>query len=407
MIAGETTAQPQQPAAPAATKPELHRPLNVLLVTDHLGHANGAIHGASRYYLQVLPRFDPARFNVGLCVLRERHPFAEALEREGVRPIFLNRHKWDPRALLDLLTLTRQMQIDVLHCLAMKGCLFGRIVGRLTGTPALIHLHDINEPGPVIGLLQRRIAPWTARALAVSDIVRDYTISRLAIAPSLVETLYNGLDLDAFARPAPDARQRIRRELAIPPHAFLIAIVGRIVPSKGQRLLIELLPLILRDHPEAHLLIVGEGPDLPHCRALADRLGISQAITFAGQRHDIPDVLSAIDVAAMPSLQQEGFGYAALEAAAAGRPVVAFEGGALHEMIEHDASGYIIPTGDSDAFTQALLQLARDPARARRMGRRGPTLARRFGIDQHIRRLQDIYSELALASPHTSPGARP
>jgi glycosyltransferase involved in cell wall biosynthesis len=377
----------------AATAPV--RPLNILMVTDHLGHANGVIHGASRYYLQVLPRIDRARFNVTLCILRDRHPFADELERAGIYPLFLGRGKWDARALGNILRLVRERHIDLLHCLAMKGCLFGRIAGRLTGTPALVHLHDINDPGRFVGTLQRRVAPWTARALAVSDVVRRYATEELGIAPERVETLHNGLDLSAFAAPTAADRTRVRADLGLAPEHVAILLSGRIVESKGQRLTIGLLPRLIQRVPHLRLLVVGDGPDLPACRELADRLGLHDHIRFTGQRSDMPQVIAASDAAVMPSLQEEGFGFTALEAAAAGKPVVAFSGGAIGEIIDHGRSGFIVPRGDSERLAEDLLRVASDPDRRREMGRVASSHARRFDIAHHIRRLQDVYSELA------------
>jgi glycosyltransferase involved in cell wall biosynthesis len=395
---------PTHPSTGAETKASpLARPLNVLMVTDHLGHANGVIHGASQYYLQVLPRLDPARFAVTLCILRGYHPFAEELGRAGIRPVFLGRGKWDVRAMGDLLRIVRDQKIDLLHCLAMKGCLFGRLAGRLTGTPALIHTHDLNDPGRVIGFLQRRIAPWTARALAVSGAVHRYTVEQLGVAPDRVETLHNGLDLAPFQAATEHDRRRARQELDLKPDDFAILLAGRIVESKGQRLMIGAMPRILQQQPHARLLIVGDGPDLPSCRDLAEQFGVGDAMRFTGQRRDMPHVTAAADAAVMASLQEEGFGFTALEAAAAGKPVVAFGGGAIAEIVEHGRSGFVVSRGDSDGLVNGLLHLAADPERAREMGFHGASLARRFDIRHHVQRLEELYSELARTALH-SPG---
>jgi glycosyltransferase involved in cell wall biosynthesis len=372
-------------------------PLRVMFVADHLGHAGGVIHGASRYYLEVLPRLDPARVGVSLCILRGRHPFAGELERAGITPEFLGRGKWDPRALRDLARAVRRGRIDLLHCLAMKGCLFGRLVARHMGIPALIHLHDTNDPGLAVGALQRRVAPYTARALAVSQRVADFTRSVMGVPADRIQVLHNGLDVDAFAHPEAGARERVRAELGIAADARVIVLVGRVVPGKGQRELISLMPRILASCPGAVLLIVGDGPDLGACRVDADRLGVTRALRFAGQRVDIPAILAAADVGVMPSLADEGFGYAALEASAAGRPVVVFEGGALREIVLDGITGRVIPRGEMGALAGALVALLTDPSTCQRMGAAGAAHARAFGIDRHVRQLEEIYEQLAAA----------
>jgi glycosyltransferase involved in cell wall biosynthesis len=367
------------------------------MVTDHLGYAGGIIHGATRYYQQVLPRIDRRRIDMRLCILGGEHPFASTLERLDVRPVFLNRSKWDPWALWDLLQLMRASQTDVLHCLAMKGCLLGRLAGRLTGTPAIIHLHDTNRPGLVIGFLQRRLARWTARALAVSDVVRDYTIDTFSLPPGRVETLHNGLDLESFARPTAGARERAREDFGLPPDAPVIVVAGRVVRSKGQHALIGLMPRILRARPGAHLLVVGDGADLAQCRALAESLGLADHVRFTGQRADMADILAAADVACVPSLEQEGFGYTALEAAAAGKPVVAFAAGAMPQIVDDGVTGRVVARGDLAGMAAALIELTADDAVTARMGRAASSRARAFSIEHHVERLEALYGELAMA----------
>jgi len=373
------------------------RRLNVLFVTDHLGYVNGVIHGASRYYLQVLPRFDRQRFNVQLCILRGWHPFAEELEQVGVRPIFLDCGKWDPRALWDLDVLVKRERVDVLHCLAMKGCLFGRLVGRARGIPALIHLHDTQDPGAVLGFLQRQVAPWTARAVAVSELVRQFAIEKLGVRPERTEVLHNGSDVEWFANPAVRARELVRRELGIALDAPVVLAAGRVVQGKGQRELVQRWPRVLEWCAEAVLLVAGDGTDLQACKEAATAAGVEQAVRFTGQRKDMPELLAACDVATMPSLMEEGFGYTALEAAAAGRPVVAFDTGALREIVESGVTGEVVPRGDMEALLVAICAILGDEGKRQEMGARAAVHAQRFGIEAHVARLEALYEELSAA----------
>lgn len=83
-------------------------------MNDHLGFSGGVIHGPARYFLTVLPRLASSKILPALCILRDWHPFAEQLSAVGVPPIVLNRKKWDPRAVFDLVHLIRELDIDVL-----------------------------------------------------------------------------------------------------------------------------------------------------------------------------------------------------------------------------------------------------------------------------------------------------
>ena len=192
-----------------------HTPLRVLIVIDHLGFANGVVHGPGRLLLEQLPRFDRSIVQPTLCVLRERHPIAAQFERRGFNPVFLGRAKWDPRALADLARLAHDTDADLLHLLGEKAMILGRIAARITGRRAIIHLRDTKRPGPLVGLLARCLAPRTDLALGCADAVTDLAVTHWAIPRARARTLLNGIDVDRFASPPPDARDPIRREFGI------------------------------------------------------------------------------------------------------------------------------------------------------------------------------------------------
>ncbi len=121
--------------------------------------------------------------------------------------------------------------------------------------------------------------------------------------------------------------------------------------------MLRVMAALLARRPDAVLALVGDGPDLETCRALAADLGIEHATRFMGRRDDMPDVLAAIDVAAVPSVCDEGFSFVALEALAAGRPVVAFRSGGVPEMVQDEVSGIIVAMGDEAGLTDALARL--------------------------------------------------
>lgn len=371
------------------------RPLRVLFVADHLGYAGGVMHGASRYYLDVLPRLNRGgRVRAELFILGEPHPFASRLEEAGVRPVFLGRSKWDPRSLLDLWRIARERDAEVLHLLTLKSGLLGLMVARATGRRALVHLHDLNAPGVVMGAMERRAARWADVALATSEPVAEFAVSEMGMPADRVRVLPNGLDAGAYGRRPPGTRERVRRELGIPAGAPVVGVAGRVVEAKGQRVAIRAMQRVRRNQPEAMLVVIGDGPDLPFCRELAQTLSVP--VVFAGQREDMADVLAAVDVAAVPSLAVEGFGYTAIEAAAAGRPVVAFASGGLASLVEHGRTGLLVEAGDEEGLAAALARVLAEPAWAERMGLAGRGLAARFGLEHHVAQLEELYAGLAV-----------
>jgi glycosyltransferase involved in cell wall biosynthesis len=367
------------------------------VIRDHLAPAGG-----TTYLLETLPQFDPARVRPSLCVLQPRGPEACAFEAAGIRPVFLPRPARDPRGLLDLLRLVRAERPDLLFLSGPKSNLRGRLVARWSRVPAILRFNYMLPEAPGIALLQRGLAASTAAGVAVSKAVQQWASRQYGLPPQRIRVIYEGRDVDRFAAPAPAARARLRDQLGIGADVALIGLIGRVLSSqKGQDLMIRLMPELRRRRPDAVLLIVGNGPDLETCRTLAARLALDDAVRFLGHRDDMPHVLAAVDVVVVPSLVDEGFPFAALEASAAGRPVVAFRSGGLAEAVADDDSGLLVPKGDADGLVEAVGRVLGDPALARRLGENGRRHAAGFTVARNVQGLTDLFEEVA-RQPRTS-----
>lgn len=364
----------------------------VLFINDHLGYADGSWHGVTRYCVDVLPRLDASRFAVTACFLRARHPAAEDLEARGIRPLFPTRSRYDPRALPDIVRLVREHRIDLLHLGGHKAWLLGRIAGRLTSHPAVLHVHDINPVGSGLRFLQRRVARWTSLALAVSEAAAAWTTEQLAIPSDRTIVLRNGVDLSIGEAAHRDVR-RIRSELRIGEEARVAGIIGRLAPEKGHRVLIRAWPSLLARCPGAVLLVVGEGPTRGACESLVRELGLGETIRFTGHRGDVRELLGIMDVVALPS-EREGFGYAALEAMAAGKPAVAFRVGGVPSIVIDGETGILVPPGDGEGLVRGLSSLLADAALRSRLSEGCRRHARGFTLEDHVRRLEGIYESV-------------
>ena len=142
-------------------------------------------------------------------------------------------------------------------------------------------------------------------------------------------------------------------------------------------------------------MIIGDGEDLDACRALANDLNIAQRIIFTGARDDMPEILAALDVLAVPSLVEEGLPFVALEAAASGLPIVAFRSGGLPEAVLDDVTGKLAEKGDWNAFSALCCDLLTQPDRAANMGARGRALARDMSVESHVEQLISFHERLA------------
>lgn len=382
---GSDGAQPSDPVRPIATDLP-----PIMVLADHIGYADGVRHGVTTYLLHVLPLLAAAGVDLTVCFLRQPHAAAEEMRAHGIHPVFLDAGKWDPTVALRVAALGRRKRVRLLHATGVKGTLVARIAARLIGARTLLHVHDLNDPGAALSALQRLVAQPADAAVCVSEAVRELTVTRYRVAPERVRIARNGIPLELLRGAATAARSRVLEELGIEPGRPVLAMIGRLHAVKGHRDLLAMLPEIVRGCPRALLLVIGDGPERPDCEALARSLGMSGHVRFLGRRSDVPRLLAAIDLVLMPS-RSEGLGLAAIEAVAAGRPVIAFAVGGLPEVVVDGVNGRLVRTGDHQAFASAVVETLRDPAQRLSYARGAASSAQRFGVEAHVRRLIDCY----------------
>jgi phosphatidylinositol alpha-1,6-mannosyltransferase len=185
-----------------------------------------------------------------------------------------------------------------------------------------------------------------------------------------------GIDTAHFI-PQPDAMQK-REELGLQDKKIIIS-VGRLVHRKGQDNLIQAMPAVLKKIPNAHLLLVGEGPYKKHLEKLVMKSSLEQNVTFAGRiMYDrLPSYLSAADLFAMPSrsrffgLEVEGLGIVYLEASACGIPVVAGNSGGAPDAVLEGVTGLCVDGTNIEQITAAIVEICSDAERASHMGAAG------------------------------------
>jgi L-malate glycosyltransferase len=387
MIAMQASSSPTGTAAGAGLPP-------VLFLGDHFGYPSGVVHGVTTYFLHVLPALKAAGLDVTACFLREPHPAAAALRETGPQPIFLSARKMNPFVVFRVAAVARQRGCRIIHAGGIKATLVARIVATMVNAQAIVHVHDFNYPSRAVGALHRWFSRRTDIGLCVSRAVQEVAVTGYHVPAPQCRVVYNGVPLAAVRRIRPDARRLLRAELGIGEDTGVITMIARMHPVKGHQDMLQIMNAIVRSSPSALLVLVGDGPERSACEALVATLGLKSNVKFLGHRTDIPELLAASDVVVAPS-QSEGLGLTAVEALAAGRPVVAYAVGGLREVVTDASDGRLIAYGDRDAFATAVVELLADRQLREAYGRRGIVAAERFGIDSHIDALLGIYRELA------------
>ena len=225
----------------------------------------------------------------------------------------------------------------------------------------------------------RQLLRRVARDVDALTYLGDFTETRLRPAVGELTTLArlpSGVDVDTF-RPDVDG-DAVRRRHGIADRRVVVC-VSRVVPRKGQDLLIRAMPAVLAAVADVALLVVGGGPHLDRVRRLAHEVGVGPHVRFAGSVPwaELPAHYAAGDVFAMPcrsrwgGLDVEGLGIVYLEAAATGLPVVAGASGGAPEAVRDGRTGLVVDGDSPRAVSAALIRLLDDPVEAAAMGRAG------------------------------------
>ena len=379
--------------------------IGVLHVCDKFGVAGSSIHGVSRLFAWWFPRYDRARFEVSLVGLKGSEPASERLVELGIPVRHLGRGRFDPRLLTDLVAVARERRARILHVHGYAAADFGRLAARLVGARLVLHEHFADPRMPAYqALADRLLSPLTDRAIAVSGSTRDFLVRERFVPADRVRLIWNGAPLDEFAPVGRERAQSVRRELQIPDDAPVVGAIGRLNTQKGHAYLLEAAPAILQAEPRAFFLVAGDGDLMEPLRQQARALGIAERIRFAGHRTDVPDLLGAIDVLAIPSLY-EGTPLALFEAMAAGKAIVSSAVDGCAEVLEEGVTALLVPPRDAPALAAAIGSLLADGERRRALSEAARSASRSYDIAACVARMQDLYDEVLAEGTARSSGA--
>jgi glycosyltransferase involved in cell wall biosynthesis len=370
-------------------------------------HSSAGRYGADRQLLLIARGLDPERYRP-LVVLPSHGPLASDLRAAGVevlvRPLAVVRRATvrgvagarlaralgsDARALARL---ARERDVAVVHS-NTSVVLGGAPAAALARVPHVWHVREIYAAWPRTFAAHRQVLRSASALPCVSGAVAEQ-FGRLGRA----RVIHDGLPAGAATRRAP--RAAARAALGLPDEAFVAATIGRISAWKGQEVLARALAEPELAQPGAIGLVAGDAWPGEESREralhdLAARLDLGDRLRLIGFRDDLETVLGAADVVVVPSTQPDPLPNAALEAAAAGCPVVAADHGGLPEIVRDGETGLLVPPGDHRALAAALGRLAADPGVAEQLGAAAAYDVRgRFSADGLLEAIQDVYDEV-------------
>jgi sugar transferase (PEP-CTERM/EpsH1 system associated) len=339
-------------------------------------------------------RLDPRRFRPTVVALQPGGRLGEELRQCGIEVRCLNaREGFRPLLAAEVAGVLSRTGAEVLHCHNRKAFLYGALAARLTPRVRVVFTkHGASFWDPTLERLGRALVRRAHAVVAVSSDIAAPLERERWVPPERLHTILNGVDTERF-RPRP-ARPEMLAALGFTREHRVIGTVARLSPEKDQATLLRAFAQVAAAAPEARLLIVGGGPERPRLEALTAGLGCEERVVFAGERSDIPDILNAMRVFALPSLA-EGTSLTLLEAMASGLPVAATAVGGTPEVVAHGESGLLTPPARPDLLAAALLDLLLDPRRAQEMGEAGrAAVLDRYGLDAMVERYSRLYERL-------------
>lgn len=361
--------------------------------------------GTRRHVLDLLPALQARGINNTLIYSPWRNPDfahdADMLEQHGVQTCAIPMTRgWggvrDAQSLRLLHAHLKASHYDVIHCHSTKAGLLGRIVAlcdaRSTPVVYTPHCPAFATGLPVrqrqaARLIEKSLAPLTRHFISVAQ--WEYSVLHRAglLRSNNGSIIYNGINVQEFDAVANNTSTQTRRGVTI-------GCFGRLTRQKHQGMLLQALPIVQRQIPAAHLLLVGGGEDAGVLQALAEKLGISHSVTWCGELEEARPLYKICDVVAQPS-RWEGCPYSILEAMAARRAVLARGTGGVPELLTPE-TGILFKVSRATTVADHIVSLAKDDRWRDNLGNTArQRVEQQFHLKTMTNQTMNVYEKIA------------
>lgn len=366
----------------------------------HIIHS-GAVGGGPRMVFALATHFNHDSWR-STVICSEDGPLNANLRAAGVHviPMPLATLAQCLRSLPRLAWTIHRLSPDLVHTHGQFAAFFGNLATRAVRGKRVVYtahfpsfITDWDIGRKVRNYVAERVSCLcTDMLVCVSNIDRQEYIRRRLMAPCQAVTIYNGIALEQFGATVDKAA--LRSTLGLAETVPLVGFFGRLADQKGVEYLLRATPLIAAEHPNCHILIVGDGPERRHLEELADTLRSRDRILFLGMRHDVASLMAITDVVVVPSLY-EPFGAVAAEAMASGRAVVASDVEGLREVVADGVTGVLVPSQNIETLAQVVNDLLTNPGYAASLGHAARQRAvALFGQERMYAEYERIYNRV-------------
>ena len=368
---------------------DLIRNMDILYITNHLN-----IGGITSYCLTLAAGMKQRGHNV--YIASSGGQLFEQFKEKGIEYLHIpirTKSEISPKILLSFFKLRsfiKKNHIDILHAHSRTTQVLAEFLGRKTGAPYISTCHGFFKAR----FSRRKFPCWGLKTIAISEAVKEHLLRDFKLDAENIKVIPNGVDVSRFSSKLKAQSSKLKEKLGLEEDAPVIGIVGRLSDVKGHRYLIQAMPEVLKAYPLAQLLIVGDGKIKKDLLKLSKELVLDEHIIFLPSVQDTSEVLQALDIFVMPSLQ-EGLGLALMEAMASGLPVVASGVGGIGNLIHDGENGILVQPADIKSLSCAIIGLLDNKDNAVSLGdsaRRFVT--ENFSEENMISETEALYSEV-------------
>ena len=387
----------------------MNRPLHVLELTAGVAIGD-PLGGAARFVVELTRAFDREKVVAHLASIWSYQNAAEAhwqtlLRAEGISHSFAA--VWEPTQPLascvrGLRGLWRSLPFrpEIIHSHGEFTDIAAILLKRHLGARHLVRTRHSIVEWPKRPALGRLFGHWlhpfffdaeVAVSKQASTALEQRWLARRLHRRS--ETFYNAIDFTRFTA-SQDVRQALCKRLGLPAAARILGTIGTLVKLKGYDTLFSALAELVPNHPDLHLVLVGDGPERSWLAALCAQLGLQPHVHFLGTQTSIEQILPGFDLFVSSSLV-EGLPTVLLESIAAGVPIVATDIAGTNEILQHGVTGRLVPAQNPQALAAAIAQAWAAPAETQAMAQRAAVSAReRFAITQSAAQYTRLFQHL-------------
>ncbi|TSC96860.1 MAG: group 1 glycosyl transferase [Parcubacteria group bacterium Athens1014_26] len=366
--------------------------IKILFIVNDLG-----IGGVQRLVVDFANFLDREKFDVSVAILFSRldsYFFRDQLKDDVKFTNFSFKNIYDTREFFELCRFIKKNKFDVVFTQLFVADTVGRLAAFFSHTPVIVTeiQNIITGLGKKFIYTDKLLKYITTACISTTNAVTEYATKVIKFPRrKIFEIPTNLVDKRKFEKEID--KSVLKNELNISPDAKIVINIGRLVVQKGQKALLDAIPLILKEKLNTYFVIVGSGSQEEALKLQAKNLGVEDKVRFLGSRLDTPELLRSSDVFAFPSIW-EGQGLILFEAFFSRIPIVASNTGGIPDVVKDNETGILVRPGDADDLAKNILRVLDDPDFGARLAQTAYEKYKDRNMANAIKKIENVFIKL-------------